>query len=198
MRCFRCGWLVKDERCPCGATAPALGPVMVPVGTKVIARPGRGPSMRLWITGEVVAHQGRLHQVQSGSTSYWVEAQDLIPATAEREPLLTEGTRVWALWLDGRWYPGTIDDCEASLRHVTFDDGDSAWIEPWQAVLLATESAPADEGHVVMARHESGNYFPARIEQKRGAEFRVQFADGDEAWIPGDDLYTFPPSPFLD
>jgi hypothetical protein len=152
-----------------------------------------------WMTGEIVAHQGPLHKVKTASGEcYWCEHDDLVPEAAEREPLLQDGTKVWALWLDGRWYPGTIDGLQGSLRHVTWDDGDNMWIEAYQAVVQAAPAEPPTVGAVVLARKPEGNYQPARIDERNGPRFHVVFADGEESWVPGDDVYTFPPSPFHD
>ncbi len=198
MRCDRCGWVVGDKRCPCGASAPKYGTALVPTGTRVVARPGRGPSMIIWMTGEVVGHQGPLHQVRTRMGEYWCESDDLVPESPERDQALQDGTRVWALWLDGRWYPGMIDGCQGRLRHVTWDDGDTMWVEAYQTVVQATGPEPPSVGSVVVARRWDGQYQPARVDQRDGPRFHVVFADGEESWVPGDDLYTFPPSPFHD
>jgi hypothetical protein len=34
------------------------------------------------------------------------------------------------------------------------------------------------------------------VEQRDGMRFRVVFRDGEEQWLPGDDLTSFPPNPF--
>lgn len=196
MRCTQCGWIVGKERCPCGASLPNFEKKSFPVGTRVVARPGRGPSMSVWMPGEVVAHQGPLHQVNTRAGQYWVESDDLLAESVDREKVLEDDTRVWALWLDGRWYPGTIDKMQGPLRHVTWDDGDAMWLDAYQTVVLAAEAEPPEEGSMVIAKRWDGEFQPARVEQKEGLRYRVAFSDGEEATIPGDDLYTFPPSPF--
>src|ERR1700761_8118603 len=100
MRCTRCGWVIEPEGCPCGETAGRLTPTAVPVGKRVVVRPGRGPSMPLWTTGEVIGHQGPLYQVNTRMGPYWCEIDDLLPESAEREEALGDGSRVWALWVD--------------------------------------------------------------------------------------------------
>ncbi len=154
--------------------------------------------MRVWMIGEVMAHQGRLHQVKTRSGDYWCEPDDLLPESAEREQALLDGTKVWALWLDGHWYPGMVDDCQGPLRHVTWDDGDSMWIDAYQAVVQAAGAEPPSVGGVVVAKRWDGEYQPAQVDQRDGARFHVVFRDGEEAWVPGDDVYTFPPCPFQD
>src|SRR5262249_30826209 len=118
MRCARCGWVVTETRCPCGATLARTETAPLPVGTAVVARPGCGPSMFIWLAGEVTGQDGALHQVRTASGTYWCELDDLLPDLPGREQHLEDGERVWALWLDGRWYPGTIDRCQGRLRHV--------------------------------------------------------------------------------
>ncbi|HXG10525.1 MAG TPA: tudor domain-containing protein [Gemmataceae bacterium] len=196
MRCTRCGWVVGRTRCPCGATAPRAVSPLIPVGTQVVARPGRGPSMFIWLAGEVAAHEGPLHLVRSATGNYWCEADDLLPDLPGREDALTDGARVWALWLDGRWYPGTIDGRQGRLRHVTWDDGDSMWLEPGHIVLLVAEAGEPEVGTVVVAPRWNGEHQLARVEQQDGDRFRVVFSDGEEAWVCGDELATFPPNPF--
>jgi hypothetical protein len=194
MRCACCGWIVSRSRCPCGKAA---GNAQVPVGTAVVARGGRGPSMNRWDPGEVMAHCGRLHQVAAGSIRVWCEIDDLVPAWPERD--LAVGNRVWARWLDGLWYPGAIDAAEGPLRHVAWDDGDQMWLEPQYMVTMAVEAEAPEVGISVMARRWNGEYEAAVVEEKTGARFRVRFiSDGEAATLSGDELYTFPPNPFAD
>lgn len=196
MRCARCGWVIEESNCPCGAAASRSAAARVPVGTRVVARPGRGPSMIVWLTGEVVGHEGSVHQVKTPSGTYWCEANDLLAETPERERALVEEARVWALWLDGRWYPGTVDRCQGRLRHVTWDDGDAMWLEATHLVLLAAEAGAPEIGNVVVAQRWNGEYQPARVEQADGDSYRVTFPDGEEAWVSEGELSTFPPNPF--
>lgn len=196
MRCGRCGWIVEESRCPCGDPSFRSSVSLIPVGTRVVARPGRGASMMVWFTGEVVAHEGTIHQVKTASGTYWCEADDLLPDSPERERELVNGERVWALWLDGRWYPGTINRRQGRLRNVTWDDGDSMWLEPSQMVLLAAEAGSPEVGNVVVAQRWNGEYQPARVEQQDGDNYRVVFSDGEESWVTEEDLSTFPPNPF--
>lgn len=171
---------------------------MIPVGTRVVARPGRGPSLMVWMTGEVQRHEGPLHQVRTASGGYWCEADDLLPDLPGWEHDLNEGARVWALWLDGRWYPGTVDGRQGRIRHVTWDDGDAMWLEPTYLVLLAAEATAPEVGSVVVAQRWNGEHQPARVEQQEDDRYRVVFADGEESWVSEEDLITFPPNPFRD
>jgi hypothetical protein len=82
------------------------------------------------------------------------------------------------------------------LRHITWDDGDSMWLDSYQVVVMATGPKMPDEGAVVLAKHPGGTMMPARIEEREGLRFRVTFADGDEGWLPIDDVYAVPPNPF--
>jgi hypothetical protein len=196
MRCVKCGWIVPGEGCPCRYSKPRPGNFPLPKGTRVVFRYGRGASMPLWATGEVVGQQGRLYQVGTKGGAYWCEGDDLLPEAPEREQALKEGTRVWALWLDGRWFPGIIDDCEGPVRRVLWDDGDCMWVDAYQAVIMAGAAVQPAEGALVFAKHWQGNIQPARVEQQDGMRYRVVFRDGEEAWFPADDLTTVPPNPF--
>lgn len=197
MRCVYCGWVVRAEACPCGATTPSNRPFQVPVGTRVIARPGRGPSMFHWASGEVAEHLGPLHLVHLSLGDFWCEAGDILPESAERAQGLREGVRVWARWLDGRWFPGTIDAQQGPLRHVTWDDGDAMWLDPLHIVRLVKEATPQVDTFVIAPRWD-GEHQPARVEQQDGKRFRVTFQDGEEAWVDSSDIQAFPPSPFFD
>ena len=152
--------------------------------------------MPLWMTGEVAGHQGQIHRVATRSGDYWCEAEDLLPDSPERARELTPGSRVWALWLDGRWFPGTVDAVEGTLRHVTWDDGDSMWLEGHQVVLLVKEKQAPEVGTVVVAQRWDGDFQPARVEAEEDGQFRVVYPDGEEAWVDEEKLQTFPPNPF--
>src|SRR5262249_47038316 len=142
-------------------------------------------------------HQGKLHLVGSrNGASCWCEHDDLVPEAPERAGELAEGTRVWALWVDGHWFPGVIDGCEGPVRHVSWDDGDSMWVDIASIVVMAAEGGTRKEGALVLAKHWSGNPQPARVEQEDGHRFRVVFRDGEDAWVPRDDLTLVPPCPF--
>jgi hypothetical protein len=198
MRCALCGWILGDGRCPCGASSPEPASSTVAVGTPVVARPGRGPSMNVWAPGEVAAHAGPVHRVESDRGRFWCDPEDLLPASPERDRALVKGRRVWGLWLDGRWYPGTVAAAQDGLRRVEFDDGDSMWLETRCLVLLAAEPGTPEVGSVVVARHWNGEEMAARVEGYDDGQFRVVFRDGEEGWFPEDELMTFPPNPFFE
>lgn len=198
MRCLQCGWSVRDSACPCGAAQPG-DTAQVEVPARVSARPGRGQSMLFWAPGEVIERQGPLCKVRTRALEFWCEAADLVLEAPQRTRRLLDGTRVWALWLDGHWYPGTVDGAEGSLRHVTWDDGDSMWLEPAQLVVLVREAGPPQVDTVALAPRWDGNYQPARVEQQDGRRFRVVFfSDEEEAWVEREELRTFPANPFHD
>ncbi len=198
MRCPQCGWVPEKNRCPCGSTSAKQLGEMVPVGARVAARPGRGRSMTIWVVGEVTEHLGRLHLVRAREGDYWCELDDLLPESPRRDRELEEDGRVWALWLDGRWYPGRIDGREGRVCHVIWDDGDAMWLDSVNVVPLSLEYAPPRVGNVVAAPRWDGEYQAARVEQCDEGNCRVVFGDGEESWVSADDLSTFPPNPFLD
>ena len=198
MRCVICGWIVGSERCPCGASVAGATEALIAIGARVLARAGRGPSMLRWDKGEVQAHQGMIHRVETPYGTCWCETDDLLPDSPARAGGLTQGTRAWGLWLDGRWYPGTIDAIEGPLRRMVWDDGDIMWIETRTIVLMAVPAPPPQSGKEALAPRWDGRYESATVEQAEGRRFRVVFADGEEAWVAKEDLRTSPPNPFLD
>jgi hypothetical protein len=197
MRCTQCGWIVENSPCPCGATKAARQAV-VPIGTIIVARPCRGPSKIAWEQGKVTAHVGRIHQVTTQFRQFWCETMDLLPESARRAEALTPDTRVWAMWLDGRWYPGRVDDAEGPLRHVTWDDGDAMWLDANTVVPLVVESGKAKEGALVLAKRWDGDFEPARVKEVTAEEVCVIFSDGEETWVSADEMQSFPPCPFLE
>jgi hypothetical protein len=123
---------------------------------------------------------------------------DLLPESPRRAESLTPDTRVWALWLDGRWYPGRVDDVEGPLRHVTWDDNDSMWLDANSVVPLIVEAGRAKAGALVLAKRWDGDFEPARVKEVTDEEVCVTFADGEDAWVSEDEMQSFPPSPFLE
>jgi len=171
---------------------------MVPVGERVLARAGRGPSMGRWDQGEVEGHQGPIHRVSTSYGVYWCEADDLLPDSPRRQELLVKGTPVWALWLDGRWYPGTVSGIEGPLRQISFDDGDRMWMEARSLAVMVIQSSAPHLGQSVIAPRWNGQYEAATVELAEGERYRVLFQDGDEAWFGVEDLKSLPPCPFHD
>jgi hypothetical protein len=154
--------------------------------------------MGRWDRGEVQAHVGPVHRVETAFGTYWCESDDLLVDSPRREELLVPGARIWGLWLDGRWYSGAVDGVQGPLRHVAWDDGDRMWIEARNLVLLSVEPPPPQVGRRVLAPRWDGGYEPGTVEQVEGEKFRVVFADGEDVCLAAEDLQTFPPCPFLD
>ena len=82
------------------------------------------------------------------------------------------------------------------MRQVLWDDGDRMWLDAYQVVVMVSKSTTPTEGSLVLAKHWRGDIQPARVEQQDGMRFRIVFRDGEEAWLPADDLTTVPPNPF--
>jgi hypothetical protein len=152
--------------------------------------------MQRWDAGEISGHQGPLHKVSLPFGEYWCEPDDLLPESPDRAAALEFGSRVWARWLDGRWFPGYVDGVQGPLRHVTWDDGDAMWLETTHIVPLVHEAGPPQLGAVVTARRWNGEYQPARVEQQEGLRYQVVFSDEEETWVTEEDIRTFPPNPF--
>jgi len=199
MRCVCCGWIVGEEHCPCGFSKPDEELTPLPNRTRIVSRLGRGPSMSyLWMPGEVVAHQGLLHLVRANGNNYWVELDDMLADAPEREQRLRRGTRVWALWVDGRWYRGQVDGAQGALRHITWDDGDSMWLECGMIVPEVVQAQTPQIDTVVLAPRWDGDVQPGRVEGQNGSQFRIVFPDGEETWASEEELAVLPPNPFLE
>jgi hypothetical protein len=154
--------------------------------------------MSRWDRGEVHGHLGAIHRVETAYGTFWCEAQDLLADSPERESRLVLGARVWGLWIDGRWYPGTVDGEQGSLRHVTWDDGDSMWTEARNLVLrVASRRAPRVGDHVLAHRWD-GHDAMGTVEEEEGGRVRIAFADGEEGWVPAESARVYPSNPFLD
>ncbi len=89
------------------------------------------------------------------------------------------GMKVRGQWVDGRWYPGTIDRRFGSVWHVAFDDGDQAWLAPDR--IKPSEQVGA-KGPRAMARWTNGKWFQGVIDQERHGLVHIVFDDGDKMW----------------
>jgi len=122
----------------------------------------------------------------------------MLPEAPEREKQLRRGMRVWALWVDGRWYRGLIDGVQGSLRHVTWDDGDSMWLECGMIVPEVVLAQTPQVDTLVLARRWDGEVQPGRVEGQNGERFRIVFPDGEEIWASEEELAVLPPNPFAE
>ncbi len=154
--------------------------------------------MQCWERGEVQGHLGVLHRVGISYGVYWCEAEDVLPDAPEREMLFTEGARVWALWVDSRWYPGTIVAVQGPLRRVLWDDRDSMWMEARNMVLLAAPAGAPKVGERVLARRWDSSTDSGTVEEEDGGRCRVVFSDGEESWVPAEQVSALPVNPFVD
>ena len=59
-----------------------------------------------------------------------------------RENTLDVDSRVFARWIDGRYYPGRIAKKEGRALYIDYDDGDGRWV-PWAAIAVRQ---PSGEG----------------------------------------------------
>jgi len=95
------------------------------------------------------------------------------------------GARVWGEWVAGRWYPGRVSDARGPFRHVSFDDGESGWLDVDRLVEGPIGSEPpiasgvADIGARVDAEWKNGLWYPGVVAAVIGGELRVDFDDGD-------------------
>jgi hypothetical protein len=91
---------------------------------------------------------------------------------------LRAGDRVWAIWQNSAFFPGTVDRLRNEEAHIRFDDGDHAWVRLDQLMPL---DIPV--GLRVMARWKmGGNFFPGTIIEVRGNRIHIAYDDGDKEW----------------
>lgn len=154
------------------------GPAMPP-GTRVMSRWSNGT----WYPGAVDEVRGDLHHVTfDDGEKQWAEREAVTtehdppdPNTAAWRP----GLAVRAKWMDGRWYPGEIDQRFGRVWHVAFDDGDQAWLAPDR--IRPTEQV-SGAGLRVMGQWSDGKWYPGVIDQERHGLVHVAFDDGDTMW----------------
>lgn len=53
--------------------------------------------------------------------------QGLVAGNRMQSAELEEGLKVYALWSDKRYYPGTIQKITGMAVYIQFDDGDKGW-----------------------------------------------------------------------
>jgi hypothetical protein len=195
-----CGWVVEAMNCPCGATSRKDMKAAWPLekGSRVLARPGIGPSMYRWDEGKVVAHEASLHRIETRFAEFWCEPKDLFPLGARPESFAAREQRVWAWCLDGRWYAGAVEARQGPLGYVQWDDGDAMWLDVSQVVHLALEAGPPTIGQIVLAPRWDGDSQYCKVEQLDDGRVEVAFNDGEQAWCDAGEVKTFAPNPFQD
>lgn len=92
---------------------------------------------------------------------------------------LRPGDAVWIQWTPQIWYHGRIESrCEGGFK-VRFDDQDEKCASP---SMLAKDISPTrvhlEVGMAVLAQKEPRIYVPAKILEKNGLNYRIQFEDG--------------------
>ena len=98
---------------------------------------------------------------------------------------LRPGDAVWVQWTPQIWYHGRIETtCEGGFK-VRFDDQDEKCSPP---ELLAKDISPTrvtlEPGMRVLAQRDPRSYAPAKILEKNGLSFRVEFDDGQVTDAP--------------
>ncbi len=86
------------------------------------------------------------------------------------------GQRVFALWDDSFYYPGTIVGMDGDDYDVRFDDGD-------ESLVSQEELAPIEigVGTRVSARYGGlDSYYPGQVDRREGESIHIKFDDGDE------------------
>ena len=98
---------------------------------------------------------------------------------------LRAGDAVWIQWTPQIWYRGRIETtCDGGFK-VRFDDQDEKCSPPQ---FLAKDISPTrinlESGMRVLAQKESRIYAPAKILEKKGLDYRVEFEDGQIIEVP--------------
>ena len=98
---------------------------------------------------------------------------------------LRPGDAVWIQWVPGIWYHGRIEAPCAGGFKVRFDDQDEKCSPP---EALAKDISPTrvalEPGMEVLAQKEARIYSPAKILEKKGLNYRVEFGDGEVTEAP--------------
>lgn len=91
-----------------------------------------------------------------------------------------QGDRVLARWpaeIDW-WYPGVVCQADDGRLFIQFDDGDRAWLSPFEVLPL-----DLSEGTLVHGRWQGGTqYLPGVVAERVGDAIRILYDDGDEEW----------------
>ncbi len=98
---------------------------------------------------------------------------------------LRPGDAVWIQWTPQIWYHGRIESpCQGGFK-VRFDDQDEKCSPP---DLLAKDVSPTrvalEPEMRVLAQKEPRVYAPAKVLEKNGLHYRVEFEDGQIAEAP--------------
>jgi hypothetical protein len=89
---------------------------------------------------------------------------------------LVAGTRVAALWKDGRYYPGTIAGVLSQGLEVAYDGGDR-WVVP-VATLVIISPGIIREGARVLAVWTDGRMYPGVIASRSPGGATIAWDDG--------------------
>jgi hypothetical protein len=91
---------------------------------------------------------------------------------------LKKGDRVWAPWMGGVLFVGTVAGIRNEEAEIHFDDGDKGWVR-----LDQLSPFEAREGMRVMSRWKMGQqYFPGVVTKVSGNRVYIHYDDGDEEW----------------
>jgi hypothetical protein len=144
-----------------------------------------------WFPGRVTEVSGPFRHVAfDDGDEGWLDAGRLVASPDAPESVLAIGQRVVAEWAPNVWFPGAIDQVRGEEYHVQFDDGDQGWYAP-NKIRIGTGEMPAlavepAHGARVHAQWKDGNLYAGVVTDAVGAEFRVDFDDGDVSTLPAD------------
>jgi hypothetical protein len=165
-----------------------LKPVVVPIGHKLLCRRGKG---RNYYPATVREFKSDVQVEYEDGTREWTTlaairfpCASIGPATemvsAMSRPLADfhPGDRVWAPWMSGVLFVGTVDRIQEPEVHIHFADGDHGWVRLEQLIPFRLPV-----GLRVMGRWRMGNaYYPGVVAEVQGERVYVQYDDGDREW----------------
>jgi predicted Zn finger-like uncharacterized protein len=134
-----------------------------------------------------------------------------VPAAAKAAVSgMADGSRVFAQWSDGFWYPATVRSSSSRGVMVEYDDG-----EPGNLALDRVRELRVAEGDRIQCRWQGGPaYFPGKVAKCGGEKVLVHYDDGEKEtttlsmvrvireedipWQVGDRVVAnWPPEPFF-
>jgi len=97
------------------------------------------------------------------------------------EPVLQKGSKVFSDWGKDIWtYPGTITGIENGKFFITYDDGDTEWV---QKERIYSQQLMA--GEVIYVAQQNKSYYTyATVVKAENGRVYVEYKDGTRKWEP--------------
>ena len=167
-----------------------IRPVALTPGQKVFCRPQ--PGHPHW-PAEIVEIAGERIRIAFENAENWVDLAALRiptePAGPDAVPIKTvshltftknlqPGTRVWAHWMSGALFVGTVLEANKREGHIQFDDGDAGWVK--LELLFPLILVPDMR---IMGRRKMGmSWYPGTITEIAEKAIYIRYDDGKTEW----------------